>query len=461
MKDKVIISDEPSNKAEKDHADASMSTLHPTASLPILVAIDMFAVALVVPLMNQYFQAAGVESASQREILSSLYSSSQIIGAIFIGGLQDTGIVSPNHILYMSFLGSALSYSLIVFGGFRSLVFSRILVGLIKQTMTVSTSMMARYTTKRNRAKSISRLSASVTFGFIVGPSVGAVLYKHVDQKAPALMASSLFIINFFLATIVLPPTEKKVDTITNSNTKNQHDENTPTKISQQKGLKKFSSFLSNLKSCFSSKALGSVVSSLLLSNCILRATSYASMVSYYESVFGIESHYRGYISSYQKVVSFIVQTFLVQSLLVRMGGEFIAPCICAGIMVIANLMELVGSFPFFLAVICPLSSGAMAVLLLSLKSLLTQVSPKESLSSVLAAVDVLQNAVSVTVPFYRTLLYSVLQDRDLDSAIVGSGSDPDPRLWVISASIHWFITAIIMCLLLLRFHKNEKKKDK
>lgn len=126
--------------------------LHPTISLPFLVMLDMLSVSLVVPLLNQYFIDSGVTNASQRELLSSLYSSSQIVGGFLIGGLLDTGILSRKHCLYLSFLGSSLSYALIVYGGMKGLIVSRIVVGLIKQTSTISTSMISTYSTQNDRS---------------------------------------------------------------------------------------------------------------------------------------------------------------------------------------------------------------------------------------------------------------------------------------------------------------------
>ena len=126
--------------------------LHPTTSLPILNMLDMISVALVVPLLGQYFQDAGVHSASEREMLSSLYSFSQIVGGFFIGFIMDVGILSRKHCLFLSFLGSALSYGLIVYANLNGLIVSRIVVGLVKQTGTISTSMISTYTTKEDRA---------------------------------------------------------------------------------------------------------------------------------------------------------------------------------------------------------------------------------------------------------------------------------------------------------------------
>lgn len=149
---KHVCSKELSPDALFYQKEAKKLILHPTTSLPLLNMFDMISVALVVPLLNQYFLDAGVTSASQRELLSSLFSSSQIVGGFIIGGLLDVGILSRKHSLYLSFLGSSLSYALVVYGGMQGLIISRVVVGLVKQTSTISTSMISSYTDESDRS---------------------------------------------------------------------------------------------------------------------------------------------------------------------------------------------------------------------------------------------------------------------------------------------------------------------
>ena len=85
-----------------------------------------------------------------------------------------------------------------------------------------------------------------------------------------------------------------------------------------------------------------------------------------------------------------------------------------------------------------------------SLRSLLTQVAPKDSIGSVLAALDVLQNAASVSVPFYRTFLFKLAATygkEDVDADMLG---DPEPRVWLLSSFIHWSMFALVLMFLLL-----------
>jgi len=411
----------------------------PTTTLCILVMIDMVSVSLVVPLLHQYYKDAGVHSASQREMLSSLYSSSQIAGGLIIGALSDVGILSRRRILFLSFLGSALSYGLIVFGGLRNLIFSRVLVGLVKQTMTVSTSLLARYTTVETRAVAMGRLSASMTAAWILGPSVGALLYKHVDSSAPALTASGLFLLNSALAAILLPADDEK----------EEEDSIAKRKNGPKDGRGKFASFTANLKSCFSSPALASAVISQLLFGWVTRTTSYASMASFYEEKYNIEPHFRGYIKSYQQLLNFAVQSFFVRALLTTLGGERKAACIAAALLALATLCEVNANFTVFVSIVCPAVAVAVAMIGVSLRSLVTQLAPKDSLGSVLAALDVLQNAASVTVPFYRTLLFNLAAHYGSKDEGASMAGDPEPRIWLLWSFLHWSVFAVAMAFLL------------
>ena len=181
------------------------------------------------------------------------------------------------------------------------------------------------------------------------------------------------------------------------------------------------------------------------------RATSYANMSSFYEEKYDIEPHFRGYIKSYQMFLNFLVQSFLVKTLLSRLGGESNAASIAAFTMSLATFCEVYATFPIFAGFICPLVATSVYVLNVSLRSLLTQVAPKESLGSVLAALDVLQNVVSVTVPFYRTILFRFLTKvsgkGDADASMMG---DPDPHLWLLSSCVHWIVFANVVTWLLL-----------
>lgn len=214
-------------------------------------------------------------------------------------------------------------------------------------------------------------------------------------------------------------------------------------------------SFWENLKSCFTSRSLASIVASLLMFSWMFRATSYSSMGSYYEDMYGVEPHTRGYIQSYQRIWAFIVQSSLIQPALERAGGErraiFLAAILLAG----STLFEAQQNFVVFLCFICPSIALSTVMMSVSLRSLLTQAAPGDAIFSVFAAMDVLQNASAVTVPFYRAFLFRLLNsiNHQYDAGALANqatmNGDPDPVAWVLCAGFHWVVASACMFYLL------------
>jgi MFS family permease len=461
-----------------------------TTILPCLVFLDMLAVGLVVPLLFQYYQSAGVTSAGQRELLSAVFSIAQIVGGLFLGALIDATWVKRKTVLYLSFGGSAVAYALIAHGGLSALIASRILVGLVKQTMTITKTMMTRATTEESRAIHLGRLSASATLAWVVGPSMGAILFKYCDPRAPPILASAIFVVNLVLAALFLPTDDDddENDTMIKHNPKSrptiqQHNANAKAKEKESlpscrpEKLKTETcevtpkncqtctiSFVSNLKTCFSSYTLGTVVCASLVVTWVTRATNSNNLSSFYEDLYGLEPHQRGYISSYQQILGFFIEYSFIAPVLRWTGGERRATCFAAFSLAIAIALHSChkASLPLFLGLVCPVTSLAYAVMFASLQTLVTTVAPMDSIFSVLAAIDVLQNAVSVTVPFYRTILFAKLTTLEttihamttlisISPEEVMIAGDPDPGSWLLSCTLHWFIAAaaLVMCLLL------------
>lgn len=283
---------------------------------------------------------------------------------------------------------------------------------------------------------------------WIIGPSLGAILYKHISPSAPALTASGLFVINSLLAYCLLP-----VDI--------ERDDDTSNMIKSKRIKKGSGKFITNLKECFSSSVLASIVISNLLFGWVTRTTSYSSMSTFYEEKYDVEPHVRGYLKSYQQLLNFIVQSFMLRALLTRLGGERKAACFAAVILAGATLCEVDANFQVFISIVNPLVAVSVGLIGVSLRSLLTQVAPKDSIGSVLAALDVLQNAASVSVPFYRTFLFKLAATygkEDVDADMIG---DPEPRVWLLSSFLHWSMFAVVLMFLLLPKATTSKGGEK
>ena len=424
--------------------------------IPLIVVMDMLAVSLVVPLLHQYFLLSGITSARQRELLSSVYASSQILGGLVLGMLSDYGVLTRKNSLLLSFVGCIVSYGIIAKGDmlFWLLVCSRIIVGFVKQTITVSTAILTLHAKKDANMKltvTVGRIKASTTIAWIVGPSLGAFLFKHVHMSAPPLLACVIFTFLFIFGLAYLP-TEEPDDDVTVT--------------SEKKTLKKcISNIYNNFKSTMSSFQSGNielvcVIASQLLFTLMQLVTSYSSMTSYYEERYGIEPHIRGYLSSYRSSLGFTIQTFAIQPLLHRCGGERNAAFLAAIAMSSVSFLETKVPFNIYLFILCPLFMASTNLLEISVKSLVTQVAPASSISSVLATLDVLTNIVKVTVPFYRaTLFVSMAKVCGADENCAMAG-DPDPFFWNISSGLHWLFTAGLLYFLLIANNNVCMKKS-
>ena len=140
--------------------------------------------------------------------------------------------------------------------------------------------------------------------------------------------------------------------------------------------------------------------------------------------------------------------------------------------MAIATFWEVQQSLPIFLIVLAPMISISTTMIQISMKSLSTTVAPPQSIFSVFAVLDVLQNIAAVSVPFYRAALFQVLAGGGSSSnssarttktttttSSAGMEGDPDPVSWVASSGIHWVLTAVAMTYLLSPYNNNKQRR--
>ncbi|CAN0487113.1 unnamed protein product, partial [Ectocarpus sp. 8 AP-2014] len=267
--------------------------------------------------------------------MSSAYSLSQIVGGLVLGALSDRAL-SRRSVLLISFLGSALSYSTIgLSSSLTMLLVGRVVVGLVKQTRTISTAIVSEHTAKEERSAEISKLTAVTTFSSIVGPACSSFLYQK-RKTFPPLVACALFLLNAALALILLPSgngrevggwtdaaagAKKKNDDIVNGSD-NEDDTSTTTTPALEGGAGKSAGrgedssssssatrrFLANFKKACSSGPTLRILAAKLIFGFFFRALGSQNFVGYYEERFGVASGSLGYMSSYTAGLSFFVQ---------------------------------------------------------------------------------------------------------------------------------------------------------
>eukprot|EP00611_Tribonema_gayanum_P026748 TRINITY_DN6444_c0_g1_i2.p1 TRINITY_DN6444_c0_g1~~TRINITY_DN6444_c0_g1_i2.p1 ORF type:complete len:338 (-),score=126.77 TRINITY_DN6444_c0_g1_i2:363-1376(-) len=268
--------------------------------IKILVTIDFLAVAILVPLLSSYFRELNI-STEKYGLMSSAYSLSQLVGGLLLGALSDH-VVSRRTILLVSFLGSAVSYWLVgVSHSFALLLLSRVVVGLVKQTMTVCTAMLAEHMHSSeekggNRAQQMGRLTACATGAFVVGPIIGSFLYRR-HKLLPPLASAALFLLNCALVLALLPPSPRR-------------GANLPPVVKENGGggkrvtlRQRAFALARDLRSSCSLRPCFTVVAAKLANSFLAFSMDRSLVVGYYEERWKVESYALGYLRSYSTLV--------------------------------------------------------------------------------------------------------------------------------------------------------------
>ncbi|GMI41205.1 hypothetical protein TrCOL_g9378 [Triparma columacea] len=184
-------------------AASSSSSFSQSTLLLLLFLLDTVSVSILIPFLPQFYTLLPL-STSHRELLSSVYNLSQIVGGAIVGGMSDKG--GKKYWLLASFLGSFLSYSCVssvptvlhrsVNLAMYMMVFSRVLVGLLKQTQTITTSLISQNTEGNMLRGELGKLSACITTGWIIGPAIGSTIVSNYGLDAAPKVSAGIFALN-------------------------------------------------------------------------------------------------------------------------------------------------------------------------------------------------------------------------------------------------------------------------
>lgn len=151
-------------------------------------------------------------------LLGSLFSFLQFVASPIIGGLSDRFGRRP--VLLATTLCVSLSYGLWCFSStFAIFVVARIIGGLAKGNVSLSTAIMADVSTPKTRQRGMAMIGIAFSIGFLLGPITGALFsiwarqYRETNDYwyvYPAAVALALSIIDlifiYFYLEETLPP---------------------------------------------------------------------------------------------------------------------------------------------------------------------------------------------------------------------------------------------------------------
>jgi len=380
--------------------------------LKFIVSLDFLAVATVVPLLPQYLVRTGCCN-EQLAFISSAYSLAQLVGGVLLGWVSD-GIMTRKTILMTSLLGSAASYGMIGVSSSRPLlILSRIVVGLVKQTMTMTTALISDLPLDRSRrTKHMSHLTAAVTVSWIVGPALGGYLF-WLSPCLPPLVAAVIFTIAALLCLIGVPnhpdpppPGFSPLSTsISSPDLLGMSNGNSGSGFKSKS--KSFGTFLSTLRSnfreAFNDPTIIRIVGIRLLYSFTIISLMPTNFVGYLEARYGLKSHEVAYLHSYRATLSFLAQTFLVSAVVKHhtFSEEATArAAIVFGVFLkyseVLNRDRLV-----FLFVTTPAIVGVFSLFDCSLQGIYTDSIPAGHRGAALGSMSALQSLVKVAAPLY------------------------------------------------------------
>lgn len=421
-------------------------------NLPVLlwvkaiVFIDFLAVALVVPVLPSYFKDAGIDSKSYG-LLSSVYSISQLFGSIILGFCSDA--LSKRSILLISFLGSAISYSLMgITKNIVLLYFSRFLVGTVKQTISTSTLLITQYCgdNEQLRTKELARLNGIASVSFVIGPVLGGILYK-MAPRLPANLACALFLLNILVCIFCCSESELS-----------RLERNVPSKPSPAVTPK----CSCNTVECpqhwathavtvlvdfwqISCSRLNYIV--LLRLGLIFVQSSMTSryIYHYYEDRFGIETYQLGFITSFATIVSILSELLFVEPVLKLLldGGQqkksiehnsvderhARVEILCLIVLIVSSVAEsLSPNLPTYLISSLLPFTVAGAVLSSATRSVFISTVPPPHLGKVLGVFNAAVTLIGVISPLYGSHLFALFGSNVVDDCNVSELNCADGR---------------------------------
>lgn len=178
-------------------------------ALSAIVFLDILAVGLVIPLLSKFAKDLG-GGAAFTGTLGTAYGLTQLFGASVLGSFSD--VHGRRKVYLLSVVGAIVGYSLLLaaasyFQSLALLFVSRLPIGLVKQTMTVSQSIVCDCTNIGNaRSNGLSRLGVAAGLGFIVGPMAGGILSSK-SAFLPVQLSIALFVVELVLVYLQLPET--------------------------------------------------------------------------------------------------------------------------------------------------------------------------------------------------------------------------------------------------------------
>jgi MFS family permease len=176
--------------------------------LPILgiTFIDIFGFSIMIPVIRLFARHFGASDAVAG-LLMSTYSGFQLLAGPVWGRVSD--IIGRKAVLIVSQVGAIIGWSMLAFAHTLPTVFlARIVEGASGGNISVTQAYVADKVEPEQRARAFGLVGAAFAAGMVVGPLLGAPLFKEFGFSAPFIFAAGLQVVTLILTVVMLPDSQ-------------------------------------------------------------------------------------------------------------------------------------------------------------------------------------------------------------------------------------------------------------
>ena len=370
----------------------------------------------------------------------------------------------------LSFIGSGVSYFIVGVSGSISMIFlSRIIVGLVKQTYQISTLIIITATNDDlvMRTRELSQLSAISSMSFLIGPSIGGIMYR-AHPMMPAVSASVLFFINIIILSTVgsshvmdvkkevkddvkiasMGPSSSSSEVVAHADKSKSDEDDHQVDLDTSVPSSSDNDNSSNNNNdkdqsnhCNSSNIIGDtcqndstsssttspdtivftsmtifIATLRLLISFVQSSLTSRYILNYYEDRFGMETYQLGFISSLMTGFSIIAESFIVgPALSIFRNNDYQSIIACLFILSILYTIESTCTSLWSFIVLALLPGSVVSTILnAAIRSLFLQLIPSSHIGKVSGLFNAASTGIGVIAPIYGSQIFSLVIGADL-----------------------------------------------
>jgi MFS transporter, DHA1 family, tetracycline resistance protein len=266
----------------------------PLVPIFLVVAVDVLALTLVLPLLPFYAEHFGA-SPLVVGLLFASFALCQFIAGPILGRISDT--VGRKPTLVVSQIGTFIGFLILGLAGSLWMLFlARIIDGLTAGNLSIAQAYISDVTKPEERTKAFGLIGIAFGGGFLLGPAISGFLSRYGYQW-PAFAAAALSFISIICTWLLLP----KVDR--------------PSRSAERIGrLKGFTQFLTRPRS--RRRLLEFFFFTLSFSTMI------GGLALFLERRLGYDAEHTGYVFAFSGLVGGLIQGGLLGRLVKKYGEE-------------------------------------------------------------------------------------------------------------------------------------------